>query len=87
MSLNGVCATRNGLSNSARFSRNSFRTRFVAVPQALNVNANSLPIVSAALASGLYPKILSIVSNELHTITNNQPVAIVSSCEPDGRLR
>ncbi len=46
----------------------------------MNVNADNLPVLSAALAAGLYPKLLSldVGSGGLKTITNQQPAAIVS---------
>lgn len=62
----------------ARYSR-AFKTRFVSVPPQFNDNAEDLHILGAALASGLYPKILSIDANGgLKTITNQQPTSIVS---------
>ncbi|KAI9057120.1 P-loop containing nucleoside triphosphate hydrolase protein [Trametes sanguinea] len=59
----------------ARYGRN--KTRFVMVPNDLDVNSGNVPIVNAALAAGLYPKILSIdpVKGEMRTITNNQPAS------------
>ncbi|CAA7266563.1 unnamed protein product [Cyclocybe aegerita] len=58
--------------NSARYSRG--RTKFVNVPDELDVNSKNPAIVHAALAAGLYPKVLSIDGKygELRTITNNQ---------------
>jgi ATP-dependent RNA helicase DHX29 len=62
----------------ARYGR-GFRTRFITVPQETNVNASKENIVGAALASGLYPKILTLdKSGGMTTISNQQPVAIVS---------
>lgn len=66
------------LTSSARYSR-GFKTRFVSVPDHLNENANNERILGAALASGLYPKILSIdAAGGLRTVSNQQPVSIVS---------
>ncbi|KAJ3517374.1 hypothetical protein NLJ89_g555 [Agrocybe chaxingu] len=58
--------------NSTRYSRG--RTKFVNVPAELDINSKNLVIVHAALAAGLYPKVLSIDGKygELRTITNNQ---------------
>ncbi|KAK4689978.1 ATP-dependent RNA helicase DHX29, partial [Tremellales sp. Uapishka_1] len=63
--------------NQARFSK-GFRTRFVSVPASSNVNAESPQIISAALAAGLYPKLLAldVSSGVLKTITNQQAAAI-----------
>ncbi|ORY32822.1 P-loop containing nucleoside triphosphate hydrolase protein [Naematelia encephala] len=61
--------------NQARYSRGS-RTRFVTVPRDLNVNAENPLIMGAALAAGLYPKLLSLDGNALKTIINQQTVAI-----------
>jgi ATP-dependent RNA helicase DHX29 len=63
--------------SQARFSR-GVRTRFVSVPSSLNVNADNAQILGGALASGLYPKILSLEGGVVKTIINQQPVAIVS---------
>ena len=59
----------------ARYGRN--RTRFVTVPPDLDVNAGNPSVVHAALAAGLYPKILSVdpIRNEMKTIGNNQPAS------------
>ncbi|CDO72377.1 hypothetical protein BN946_scf184977.g76 [Trametes cinnabarina] len=56
----------------ARYGRS--KTRFVTVPSDLDVNSGNVPIVNAALAAGLYPKILAVdaARGELRTITNNQ---------------
>jgi ATP-dependent RNA helicase DHX29 len=57
---------------SARYVRN--RTRFVTVPPELDINSSNSILVNAALAAGLYPKILSIdpKNGQMKTITNNQ---------------
>lgn len=61
----------------ARYSRGS-RTRFVTVPAEVNINAASEQVVGAALAWGLYPKILALdPSGSIRTISNQQPVSIV----------
>ena len=66
-------------SSRARFSR-GVRTRFVAVPSELNVNAENPQILGAALAAGLYPKLISLdASGGMKTIINQQAVAIVRS--------
>ncbi|KAI0361784.1 P-loop containing nucleoside triphosphate hydrolase protein [Trametes cingulata] len=59
----------------ARYGRS--KTRFVTVPSDLDVNSNNAAIVNAALAAGLYPKILAVdpLKGEMRTITNNQPAA------------
>lgn len=66
------------LTNRARYSR-GFYTTFAQVPSELNANANNTPILEAALASGLYPKVLSMdAAGGLRTLTNQQPVSFVS---------
>ncbi|KAI0051742.1 P-loop containing nucleoside triphosphate hydrolase protein [Auriscalpium vulgare] len=59
----------------ARYNRG--KTKFIAVPAELTAQSNNAALVSAALAAGLYPKIISInpSSGQLSTITNNQTVA------------
>jgi len=59
----------------ARYSRN--RTRFVTIPAELDCNSRNTVLLNAALAAGLYPKILAIDSSNGHmrTITNNQAAA------------
>ncbi|KAL4071050.1 P-loop containing nucleoside triphosphate hydrolase protein [Scleroderma citrinum] len=64
--------------NQARFGRNnSYKPRLVITPPDLNVNSSNLQIVNAALAAGLFPKILSVDStaSEMRTISNNQAAA------------
>ncbi|WWD17179.1 hypothetical protein CI109_101617 [Kwoniella shandongensis] len=63
--------------SQARFSR-GVRTRFVTVPEDLNVNGEDVQILGAAIASGLYPKLLSLdgANGGMKTIINQQPVAI-----------
>ncbi|KAF9452647.1 P-loop containing nucleoside triphosphate hydrolase protein [Macrolepiota fuliginosa MF-IS2] len=58
--------------NRARWSRG--RSKLVAVPAELDVNSSNPVIINAALAAGLYPKILAFDPSkpELRTITNNQ---------------
>ncbi|KDR85121.1 hypothetical protein GALMADRAFT_131855 [Galerina marginata CBS 339.88] len=58
--------------NRARYVRN--RTRFAPIPVELDVNSNKPALIHAALAAGLYPKILSIdpKGGHMRTITNNQ---------------
>ncbi|CED84539.1 ATP-dependent RNA helicase A [Phaffia rhodozyma] len=60
----------------ARYSRRG--PRFVTVPPAFDTNSEDTHIISAALASGLFPKILSIdpSSGQLRTFSNNQPASI-----------
>ncbi|KAI0639258.1 P-loop containing nucleoside triphosphate hydrolase protein [Trametes polyzona] len=59
----------------ARYGRS--KTRFVTVPGDLDVNSGNAAIVNAALAAGLYPKILSVdpLKGEMRTIGNNQPAS------------
>ncbi|KAI0670050.1 P-loop containing nucleoside triphosphate hydrolase protein [Trametes maxima] len=59
----------------ARYGRS--KARFVAVPSDLDVNSGSAAMVNAALAAGLYPKILAVdpLKAEMRTITNNQPAS------------
>ncbi|KAI0335964.1 P-loop containing nucleoside triphosphate hydrolase protein [Cubamyces sp. BRFM 1775] len=59
----------------ARYGRS--KTRFVMVPDDLDVNSGNAAIVHAALAAGLYPKILTVdpMKGEMRTITNNQPAS------------
>ncbi|WVR06931.1 hypothetical protein IAU60_003967 [Kwoniella sp. DSM 27419] len=64
--------------SQARFSR-GVRTRFVTVPAEMNVNAQDVQVLGAALAAGLYPKLLSLDATPgggLKTLINQQPVAI-----------
>ena len=67
------------LKGRARNSR-GFRTRFVTIPPELDTNAENVPILSSALAAGLYPKLLVIDSatGGMKTITNGQGASIVS---------
>ncbi len=60
------------MSSSARYGRN--RTRLVTLPSELDMNSTNPLLVHAALAAGLYPKILSIdpKNAQLRTIANNQ---------------
>ncbi|PIL32118.1 hypothetical protein GSI_06824 [Ganoderma sinense ZZ0214-1] len=59
----------------ARYGRS--KTRFVTVPLGLDVNAGNAAVVHAALAAGLYPKILAVdaLKGEMKTIANNQPAS------------
>ena len=59
----------------ARYGRS--KTRFVTVPPDLDVNASNAAIFHAALAAGLYPKILAVdaLKGEMKTIANNQPAS------------
>lgn len=54
-----------------------FRTRFAAVPEQYNMNAHNPHILNAALAAGLYPKLLTLHANGLQTISNQQPISMV----------
>ncbi|KAF8973905.1 P-loop containing nucleoside triphosphate hydrolase protein [Flammula alnicola] len=69
----------------ARYVRN--RTRFVAIPPELDVNSNNPMLINAALAAGLYPKILSIdpKNSQMRTITNNQHASFHPSSVNFGR--
>jgi ATP-dependent RNA helicase DHX29 len=46
----------------------------LAIPEHLSANANNVFLFNAALAAGLYPKILSIdpTNGQMRTISNNQ---------------
>ncbi|KZT74762.1 P-loop containing nucleoside triphosphate hydrolase protein [Daedalea quercina L-15889] len=59
----------------ARYSRN--RTRFVTVPPEHDAYSGNAYLLNAALAAGLYPKILSIdpSNGALKTVANNASVA------------
>lgn len=59
----------------ARYGRG--RTRFVPVPPELEVNTGNAFMLNAALAAGLYPKLLSIDSTtgDMKTVSNNQVAA------------
>ncbi|KAI0094612.1 P-loop containing nucleoside triphosphate hydrolase protein [Irpex rosettiformis] len=75
--------------NRARYSSRG-RVRFVTVPPQYDQNSSNIPLINAALAAGLYPKLLSIVTakdgkDKLVTITNNQAVALHPSSVNCGR--
>ncbi|KAI0348676.1 P-loop containing nucleoside triphosphate hydrolase protein [Trametopsis cervina] len=75
--------------NRARFG-NRGRARLVTVPPGYDQNSSNFPLINAALAAGLYPKVLSIVSgkdgkDKFVTITNNQAVALHPSSVNFGR--
>ncbi|KAJ7070917.1 P-loop containing nucleoside triphosphate hydrolase protein [Mycena amicta] len=57
----------------ARYGRH--KTRFVFVPDHLDVNAGNIPLLNASLTAGLFPKVLSIENGQMRTITNNQLAA------------
>ncbi|EJT99916.1 P-loop containing nucleoside triphosphate hydrolase protein [Dacryopinax primogenitus] len=61
----------------ARYHR-SGKVRFVAVPTVCDENSNNFDIIHAALAAGLYPKLLSIDPNNgsLRTLGNGAPTSI-----------
>ncbi|TRM65724.1 P-loop containing nucleoside triphosphate hydrolase protein [Schizophyllum amplum] len=55
----------------SRYTRN--RTKFVSVPSEFDVNSENTFLVNAALAAGLYPKLLSVDrGGTMRTISNNQ---------------
>lgn len=58
-----------------RYSRN--RNRFVTVPPELDCNSSNHALLNAALAAGLYPKILVVdpINGQMRTILNNQQVS------------
>lgn len=57
-----------------RFGRkNPYRPQFVDVLPELNSNGDKFSILNAALAAGLYPKLLWIDGGQLCTVSNNQP--------------
>jgi len=49
----------------------------VSVPAEYDVNSENITILNAALAAGMYPKILTLNASGLQTITNQQPVSMV----------
>lgn len=60
---------------------NRNNVRFVTVPPEYDINSSNPALVNAALAAGLYPKLLSIATakdgkDKFVTITNNQAVAL-----------
>ena len=59
----------------ARYSRG--RARFVTVPPESDACSGNVHLLNAALAAGLYPKILSIdpSNGSLKTVSNNQSVS------------
>jgi ATP-dependent RNA helicase DHX29 len=61
-----------------RFSHGGSKSRFVRVPDALNVYSSSLAQVNATIISALYPKLLVVDSRNgaLKTLTNNAPASI-----------
>lgn len=63
--------------------------RFVTPPPELDRNSANYAIISAALAAGLYPKVLAVEgkhgAEKLVTITNNQAVALHPSSVNKGR--
>ena len=74
-SLSSLLETLSDMSPRARYGRS--KTRFVNVPTDLDVNSGNAAIVHAALAAGLYPKILAVdpIKKEMRTIGNNQPAS------------
>lgn len=52
--------------------------KLMETPEALDVNGNSIAALHAALAAGLYPKLLTIDarSGQLRTLGNNQPASV-----------
>ncbi|EPQ28968.1 uncharacterized protein PFL1_03258 [Pseudozyma flocculosa PF-1] len=54
------------------------KPRFVTLPAELDANSTSIAMVHAAIATGLYPKLLHIdpKSYQLRTIGNNQPASV-----------
>ncbi|KAG1716543.1 hypothetical protein ID866_595 [Astraeus odoratus] len=50
------------------------RPRFMSIPADLDKNSDNTSVVNAALAAGLYPKLLSVdtTTGEMRTISNNQ---------------
>lgn len=61
---------------SARFTSRQ-RVRFVSVPPDLNTNAQNSAswAINAALAAGLFPKLLIVEKGKMQTLGNSQPVA------------
>ncbi|WFD29457.1 RNA helicase [Malassezia sp. CBS 17886] len=58
--------------------RGGARPRLLEVPPALDEYGECAPVVTLALAVGLYPKMLQIDrrTNQMRTLTNNQPAAV-----------
>lgn len=50
----------------------------MSVPAEYDVNSENITILNAALAAGMYPKILTLNASGLQTITNQQPVSMAS---------
>ena len=50
------------------------KTKFIIVPNELDTNSSNTPLVNAALAAGLYPKIILFSGGKWVTLANNQPV-------------
>ncbi|KAF7303326.1 p-loop containing nucleoside triphosphate hydrolase protein [Mycena kentingensis (nom. inval.)] len=70
----------------ARYGR-GHKTRFVHVPEELDVNSGAVALLTASLTAGLFPKVLSIdpANGQMRTITNNQLVAFHPSSANFGR--
>ncbi|EIN14170.1 P-loop containing nucleoside triphosphate hydrolase protein [Punctularia strigosozonata HHB-11173 SS5] len=70
--------------NRARYGRN--KARFVTIPPELDANSGNIAIINAALAAGLYPKILSIDGKaQMRTITNEKAASFHPSSVNFGR--
>lgn len=68
----------------SRYGRN--RNRFITVPRDLDCNAGNATLLNAALAAGLFPKILAVESGgQMRTITNNQQASFHPSSVNFGR--
>ena len=61
---------------SARFNSRQ-RVRFISVPPDLNINAQNSAswAINAALAAGLFPKLLIVEKGKMQTLGNSQPVS------------
>jgi ATP-dependent RNA helicase DHX29 len=59
----------------------------VEVPDHLNSNTSSVPLLNAALVAGLYPKVLAIdpANGQMRTISNNQAASFHPTSVNHGR--
>ena len=75
MPISFILYRRSPPPTSARFSSRQ-RVRFVSIPPDLNTNAqnNSPWAINAALAAGLFPKLLIVEKGKMQTLGSSQPV-------------
>lgn len=64
------------IESRARFNR-SRTTRFVLPPPEFDIHSENHALINAALAAGLYPKILRLdpMNGQFSTVTNSQAVS------------